>query len=201
MTSSNQGLGTLARAALLLGLTCTGLNAAAVGTAIAGEVASSPAPAPAFDLPGPAGPVSLHDLRGHVVYVDFWASWCVPCRRSFPWMNTLHDRYADRGLRIVAINLDEDRAAAEAFLRETAPRFAIAWDPAADSAERFGLIGMPSSWLIDGEGRIIGSHVGFRSRDAARLEARIEAALPPPLQAATGVSTHASTRAPIGADR
>jgi len=152
------------------------------------EPAVAPEPAPAFTLPGTAGEVSLAALRGQLVYVDFWASWCVPCRRSFPWMNELHARYAERGLHIVAINLDQDREAAAAFLAATEPRFTIAWDPAGDSAERFGVIGMPSSWLIDADGRIVDNHVGFRARDREALEARIVAALPPPLQAAREAS-------------
>jgi|GEM_PF-71097 len=178
----------LARLALL-GCLFAGTAHPVLADRSAPALAPAPAPAPAFELPGPTGAVSLEALRGQVVYVDFWASWCVPCRRSFPWMNALHDRYADDGLRIVAINLDEDREAAETFLRQTQPRFTIAWDPSAASAERFGLIGMPSSWLIDAQGRVIGSHVGFRARDTAALEAQIAAALsatpPPLLQAAT----------------
>src|SRR5581483_7906899 len=76
--------------------------------------------APAFALPSAQGStVALADLRGKVVYVDFWASWCGPCKRSFPWMNELAQRYGKDGLAIVAVNVDKKRSDAERFLATT----------------------------------------------------------------------------------
>ena len=123
---------------------------------------------------------ALDALDGEVVYVDFWASWCPPCLRSFPWMDALEARFARRGLRVVAINLDAERADATRFLETTPVRFDVAFDPAGTSAEAFGLLGMPSSYLIDREGRVALAHVGFRRRDAAALEAAIAAVLAEP---------------------
>src|SRR5438552_16018809 len=85
--------------------------------------------APPFALPTAAGDtVSLERLRGKVVYVDFWASWCGPCRRSFPWMNEMQRRYGSHGLSIVAINVDKKRADASRFLTETPAEFTVVYD-------------------------------------------------------------------------
>ena len=141
--------------------------------------------APAFALDGPDGTtVRLEDLRGDVVYVDFWASWCPPCLQSFPWMNAVAERFRAEGLRVVAINLDGDREAAERFLADVRADFDVAFDPDGTSAEAYGLLGMPSSYVVGRDGRVTFAHVGFRRKDAPELEAAIERALAPPLVAA-----------------
>jgi thiol-disulfide isomerase/thioredoxin len=84
--------------------------------------------APAFELPTADKPVRLADLKGQVVYVDFWASWCVPCKLSFPFMNDMHAKYGPLGLTIVAISVDRKREDADRFLRATPARFVIAYD-------------------------------------------------------------------------
>src|SRR5436190_21459373 len=90
--------------------------------------APKPAPvAPAFTLPGLKGDVTLESLRGKAVLVDFWASWCGPCRQSFPWMNDLQRKYGDKGLAIVAVNLDKDREFASSFLAEVPASFTVAF--------------------------------------------------------------------------
>ncbi len=132
--------------------------------------------APAFSLPGRSGTVALDSLRGRVVYVDFWASWCEPCRRSFPWLNTLRERYADRGLTVVAINLDKDRRAADAFLEKFPASFAIAFDPAGKTAEAYRVSAMPSSFLIGPTGELLSSCAGFDPRKTGALEALIQEA-------------------------
>jgi cytochrome c biogenesis protein CcmG/thiol:disulfide interchange protein DsbE len=134
--------------------------------------------APPFSLPGRSGTVSLDSLRGRVVYVDFWASWCEPCRRSFPWLNTLREHYADRGLTIVAINLDKDRRAADAFLEKFPADFLVAYDPAGKSAEAYRVSAMPSSFLIGPTGALLWSHAGFDLRKTGAIEAQIQEACP-----------------------
>ena len=136
--------------------------------------ADKPPPrAPSFHLPTPHGSVALDSLRGKVVLVDFWASWCVPCERSFPWMGALYDSLAPLGFEIVAINLDKDRAATDAFLARHPSRFTIAFDPNGKSAEAYQVKAMPSSFVIDRSGAIVLSHRGFDPKKTADIEALI----------------------------
>lgn len=130
--------------------------------------------APSFSLTGNVGPVSLAAYRGKVVYVDFWASWCAPCRKSFPWMNDLQHRYGPRGLTIVAINVDKKQEAAQAFLADYTPRFAVAFDPTGMVADAYHVWTMPSSYLIDRKGHLHSVHRGFFDTDKARIEEQIK---------------------------
>ncbi len=133
--------------------------------------------APNFKLPSQNGIVSLDALRGQVVYVDFWASWCGPCRKSFPWMNEMQRKYSKQGLKIVAINLDTDRDPISKFLGQNPADFTVAYDPGGNVAKKYNLMGMPSSFIIDRKGNIQNVHVGFRQEDRAELENRIVSTL------------------------
>jgi cytochrome c biogenesis protein CcmG/thiol:disulfide interchange protein DsbE len=135
------------------------------------------ADAPDFSLPATDGTVKLADLKGQVVYLDFWASWCSPCRKSFPWMNEMQRRYRARGLTVVAVNLDKDRALAQQFLAAMHPMFTIAYDPEGKVASRYDVQAMPSSYLIDRSGRVVSRHLGFREDDKAAMEQTIRALL------------------------
>lgn len=121
--------------------------------------------------------VQLRALTGQVVYVDFWASWCGPCRKSFPWMNELQSRYGAKGLKVIAINVDSDPQQARAFLQEHPARFDVAYDAQGKIASQFGLSVMPSSYLIDKQGKVILIHKGFLEKDVAELERLIQSAL------------------------
>lgn len=131
--------------------------------------------APAFELPRLEGPgtLSLSDFRGDWLYVDFWASWCKPCRKSFAWMNRMTDGAAPGDLRIVAVGLDRDRADAEAFLRRYPAAFPVVWDENWRTPERWGLGIMPSSYLVDPDGIVRFVHHGFREVDRKRLRQRL----------------------------
>ncbi len=129
--------------------------------------------APSFELPGRGGPVSLDALRGHLVYVDFWASWCGPCQLSFPWMRDLYDRYAKQGLVVVAIDLDKDRSAADAFLGRHPSPFLVAFDPGGKTAQAFDVSAMPSSYLIGPDGTILRSLSGFDADKSHEVESLI----------------------------
>ena len=130
--------------------------------------------APAFAVQTDAGTLSIKDLRNQVVYLDFWASWCGPCRRSFPWMNEMQARYGDQGFRVVAINLDDERANADRFLSEVQANFDIGYDPDGKTAEMYALQVMPSSYLIDRDGNMVLAHKGFKTRDRASMESKIK---------------------------
>jgi len=141
--------------------------------------ATTRAAAPAIDLPTDDGRIKPADLAGKVVYVDFFASWCGPCKVSFPWLKVMQERYAAQGLVIVAINVDKDRVDAAHFIAHFAPPFLVGYDPAGKTAEAFHVEGMPSSFLISPAGTILYSHVGFDVKDVAKLEAQIQKALTP----------------------
>ena len=134
--------------------------------------------APAFALPTASGDtVALDKLRGRVVYVDFWASWCAPCRRSFPWMNEMQQKYGARGFTIVGINVDKRRADAERFLQQTPAAFTVVYDEAGASPAAFAVKGMPSSYLIDVQGKVVEAENGFHDERKAALEERIRSLL------------------------
>ncbi len=151
---------------------------AAGATALTIAMSSMAAPAPAFTLPTATGAsVSLSDHKGKIVYVDFWASWCGPCRQSFPWMNEMLGKYQAQGFEIIAVNLDAARADADHFLEANPATFTVALDPQATMPPQYGVKGMPTSYLIDGNGEIILQHTGFNDSHKADLEAAIQKAL------------------------
>ncbi|HSW04329.1 TlpA family protein disulfide reductase [Aquabacterium sp.] len=162
------------------GLRLAGLFAgmALAGAASAIEVGEA---APALSLPKRDGAaVALPDGRARLTYVDFWASWCGPCRQSFPWLNAMQARYGAKGLRVVGVNLDTKLADAERFLGEVPAQFEIVLDPQGASARRYALKGMPSAALLAADGRVIAVHRGFRGNDGEALEALIKTHLNTP---------------------
>ena len=112
------------------------------------------------------GGIDLRALRGRVVYLDFWASWCTPCRKSFPWMESLEDSFGRAGLTVIAVNVDSDRADADRFLAQFRPDFDVRFDPGGALAERFKVMGMPTSLIIDRHGVIRYRHIGFLPAEA-----------------------------------
>jgi thiol-disulfide isomerase/thioredoxin len=153
------------------------VTAIALSSASAAQAIEPGTAAPEIALAGARGPVSLAALKGKVVYVDFWASWCGPCRQSFPWMNALQARYAAKGLQVVGINVDAKRADADKFLAEVPATFAIGFDAQGDTPRRYAIKGMPTSVLIGPDGKVIQVHNGFRDEDRKALEAAIDGAL------------------------
>ncbi|RPH66998.1 MAG: TlpA family protein disulfide reductase [Burkholderiales bacterium] len=133
--------------------------------------------APELNLPGSAGPVKLADYRGKLVYVDFWASWCKPCLQSFPWMNEMQERYGARGFQIIGVNVDAKADEARRFLSETPAKFVVAFDTKGEAPKSYAIKGMPTSFLVGPDGKLLLEHAGFRDADRAALEAKIRQAL------------------------
>lgn len=117
--------------------------------------------------------LDLTQYRGKVVYLDFWASWCPPCRESFPWMNAMQSKYAAQGLVVIAVNVDEQQQDGRRFLNNHPADFKIVFDPKGVLAEQYNLMGMPSSFLIDRAGHIDRRDVGFRDSSRGEYEGQI----------------------------
>jgi thiol-disulfide isomerase/thioredoxin len=133
-------------------------------------------PAPAFALPSlteQGRVVDLASLRGKVVYVDFWASWCGPCRVSFPLLNEIRSELHERGFEVVAINVDEYLEDALAFLGEIPVDYLVVRDPLGTTPAAYGILGMPTGFLIDREGTVRRVHQGFRKSDGPRLRKEV----------------------------
>ncbi|WP_219845864.1 TlpA family protein disulfide reductase [Maribrevibacterium harenarium] len=155
---------------------CSSLSVSAANLTPASQ--SEPAPNANLSLPTVAGDsAKLSDFRGTVVLLDFWASWCGPCRESFPWMNQMERKYQDQGFKVVAVNLDQDAALVTPFLNDFPANFTVLLDTNFSMPEAFGVIGMPTSYLLDRQGRIRATHVGFRQQDTDDYEAAIQALL------------------------
>jgi len=134
-----------------------------------------------------APPISLKDLSGKafawsalsgkVVLVDFWASWCAPCKQELPVLEGLYKKYRARGFEIVAVNQDEERTNAEKFLRRAPLSFPVLHDADRSVAASYAPQKMPSSYLIDKHGLVRHVHAGFKASDADALEREIAALL------------------------
>ena len=132
--------------------------------------------APAVSLPqlSGAGEVSLESLRGKVVYLDFWASWCGPCRVSFPQLEQLRNELGPAGFEVLAINVDEVESDAQAFLSEVAVSYLVVRDGEGITPGAYGILGMPTGYLIDRQGIVREIHQGFRKSDGVKLRTKIQ---------------------------
>jgi len=117
---------------------------------------------------------ALQQFHGKVLYIDFWASWCRPCMKSFPFMNELEQDLKEQGLQVVAINLDESSEDAKAFLAKSPTQFLVAADSNEQCARSFDVKAMPSSYLIDRNGVIRHVQLGFRPGEAKELRTLAE---------------------------
>lgn len=133
-------------------------------------------PAPAIALPQLQSEqmLTLASLQGRVVLLDFWASWCGPCRQSLPEYQKLRDEFSRDDFEVLAVSVDEERDDALAFLKKFPLQFPLLLDAGSEVARAYGLKGMPSSYLIDRHGVLRSSHVGFQIKDIALLRSRIQ---------------------------
>jgi len=135
--------------------------------------------APPFMLPAleSGQAISLADFQGKVIYLDFWASWCGPCRQSLPLYEQMKSEFPAEAFEIVAINLDESRDDAVRFLEDHPVSYTILMDPAGKSASQWQIQAMPTSFLLDSDGRIIRSWAGFNSSHLDEIENEIRTTL------------------------
>ena len=111
------------------------------------------------DLDGAA--VRLSDVKGRVVLLDFWASWCAPCEASFPALDAMAVSLQDRQFAVFAVSVDEKRKSLDAFLDAHPHRMRVVRDERMAAADAFKVIGIPTAFVIDREGRIRFSHPGY----------------------------------------
>ena len=150
---------------------------AAVLLALAGA-ASALEPAPQVRLIDLYGNKStLESLRGHVVVLDFWASWCVACRASVPMLNDLQARYNGKGVRVLGLTLEENGDAINEFLEAVPATFTIVRDPSGKAGEAFQVVAMPTTFLLDADGRIVARFEGGDKKAHAGLEEAVKALL------------------------
>ena len=131
--------------------------------------------APAIQLPvlGKPDSVTLDSFTGKVVYLDFWASWCGPCRVSFPQLEQIRTELGAQGFEVLAVNVDEDRADALEFLSEMSVSYPVVYDGEGVTPQTYGILGMPTGYLIDRAGVVREIHQGYKKSDGAKLRAAI----------------------------
>lgn len=143
------------------------LAAAAAVAAPAAAKDLPPKPAPAFQLPqrGGTAPVSLESLRGQVVMINFWASWCGPCRQEFPLLDQMYRKYRPMGFTLLGVNVEPDPKDAERFLKQTPVSFPILLDKENKVSQLYGVNAMPSTVLVDRKGNLRWLHRGYKPGD------------------------------------
>lgn len=164
-----------------------GSNAVRGGKSIIALLAGVVFSASAADLSGPApnfalaardgGQVTLAELEGQVVMVNFWATWCGPCRQEMPHLEALYQRYKDLGFTLLGVNVEEDSSGADKFLAETPVTFPILFDPKSEVSKKYDVIAMPSTVLIDRTGSMRFIHHGYQPGYENEYQAQIRALL------------------------
>jgi len=157
------------------------LHTAAALHAVADE-AMVGAPAPDFSLPAlnDSFMINLADYRGKIVYLDFWSSWCLPCRISLPALSALRDEFSDDDFEIIAIDVDRIPQEGRDFLKRYPVSYPVASDSTGQAAERYHLVGMPTSFIVDRQGIVRHVKRGFKEQDIKELRIVISSLLSEP---------------------
>lgn len=148
--------------------------------AVASATLTPGKPAPSFSLKLVDGKTTLctNDVRGKVVVLDFWATWCVPCQAEVPNLQDLHKRYSDDGVVVLGVSVDEEGAVAVSdFMKQKGLTYRMALDPGGKVAAKYDALPVPTLYLLDKKGVIRYSKKAFKSRDVASIEKRIKALL------------------------
>lgn len=119
----------------------------------------------------------LNQHKGNVIYVDFWASWCAPCRESLPWLAKMQRTYENEGFTVISINTDNQKQLADDFLKSISHNFPVIYDPKGKLATQFKVKGMPSSFIFDRSGKIAITHTGFLSHKKTQYQEELNALL------------------------
>jgi cytochrome c biogenesis protein CcmG/thiol:disulfide interchange protein DsbE len=125
------------------------------------------------------GTIDLADYRGKAVVLNFWASWCLPCKKEAPLLQEAWERHGDGGLVVVGIDAQDLKSDARSFVERYGLRYPIAYDGNGASLGRFGVTGFPETWFVGRDGRLVGEHI-VGEFDAEQLEENIQAALATP---------------------
>jgi thiol-disulfide isomerase/thioredoxin len=124
-----------------------------------------------------SGPARLEDYRGKVLFLNLWATWCGPCRAEMPSMEKLYQRFKDKGLDILAVNIQERKADVEAFMRRNKLTFPAVLDEDGRIARQYGVMGIPTSYILDRQGRVVLRLVGSINWDDPQIFAAFETLL------------------------
>ncbi len=151
---------------------CTGMGGSGKGGA-SHPLSRKVAPDVTLELKD-GGTFRPKDAQGKVLVLDFWATWCAPCKASFPKVDAIHKKHKDAGLMVMGVNEDDERAGVDAFLTDTGATFPIGFDTKGKAAEAYGVDTMPSSFVIDRRGVVRFVHSGYHPDDAAAIEAEVE---------------------------
>ena len=105
-------------------------------------------------------PVNLAHLRGQTVLVMFWATWCAPCRKEMPEVQAVYKKYEGKGFEVIAVNVSDEREDVEDYVKKMGLELHVVMDPEGDTAQRFGVMGLPTNYVIDGSGMVVEEIIG-----------------------------------------
>lgn len=141
------------------------------GLLIAGNVnaESISGPAPDFTLKSKSGKnIKLSEYRGQVVLLNFWASWCGPCRQEMPLLSKMQKKFGKLGFTILGVNVEEDSSPAKAYLKDIKVNFPILFDTENKASKAYNVSAMPSTVMIDRNGKMRFLHKGYKPGDEAQ---------------------------------